>query len=315
MRRITPLLPVVLAALTLVACGADDDTGAQAAPLRVAASFYPVAEIAEAVGGDRAEVANLTPAGTAAHDLELAPDQLAQLERSDLVLYLGSDFQPAVQQAVGNLSDDVTRADLLEGVRLRRVDDAIPGVRGEVDGEQLAGRRDPHVWVDPALFAELVDEVQRAYAQADPGGADEYARNAAAYRAEIEALNDEFAATLKDCATRTLVTSHAAFGYLADRYDLEQAPIAGISPDDEPDPKSLAATARKAKADGVTTVFFESLVPKRLSETVAREVGARTDALDPVEGLTREQLDAGESYSSIQRDNLRRLKRGLGCTA
>jgi zinc transport system substrate-binding protein len=171
------------------------------------------------------------------------------------------------------------------------------------------------VWVDPARYAELVDAVERAFSAADPGGSATYARNTAAYRAKVLALDAQFDRALKDCRTRTLVTSHAAFGYLADRYGLAQAPIAGISPGDEPDPSSLAATAREAKADGVRTVLFETLVPRKLADTVARGIGARSDALDPVEGLTREQLDAGESYLTIQRDNLRRLSRGLQCTA
>lgn len=130
----------------------------------------------------------------------------------------------------------------------------------------------------------------------------------------IEALDGAFARGLAACDTRTLVTSHAAFGYLADRYGLEQAPIAGISPEDEPDPRSLAATARKAEADGVQTVFFESLVPRDLAETVAQEIGADTSFLDPVEGLRQENLDAGADYVSMMRGNLERLTEGLGCT-
>jgi zinc transport system substrate-binding protein len=111
-----------------------------------------------------------------------------------------------------------------------------------------------------------------------------------------------------------LVTSHAAFGYLADRYHLVQAAIAGISPEAEPDPKSLAATARYAKARGVKTVFFETLVPRKLSQTVAQTIGARTDALNPIEGLTANERKAGVTYTSIQRRNLTALVRGLDCT-
>lgn len=212
---------------------------------------------------------------------------------------------------------DAPGVDLLEAVALRRVDDpvrGVRGVRGVVDGEVVAGDRDPHLWLDPARFLELVDAMQRAYARADPAGRETYARNADRYGERIEALEGAFARGLAACDTRTLVTSHAAFGYLADRYGLEQAPIAGISPDDEPDPRSLAATARRAQADGVRTVFFESLVPRDLAETVASGIGARTSFLDPVEGLTREDLDAGETYATVMRGNLDRLTEGLGCT-
>lgn len=319
MRRVSPAVTALVAAVALAGCGSDGAEESASTqtdrPLRVTASFYPLQEAVEAVGGDQVEVTGLTPVGGGPHDLELTPAQLAALEETDAVVYLGSNFQPSVQKAVDALPADVARADLLDEVTLRTVDAAVPGVRGEADGEKLAGDKDPHVWVDPALFVALVDGIETALAKADPERAESYARNADAYRRQITALNDEFVAGLKSCATRTLVTSHAAFGYLADRYNLEQAPIAGISPDDEPDPASLAATARKAKADGAKTVFFETLVPKKLSQTVADEIGARTDFLNPVEGLTQDELDAGATYETIQRDNLRRLTRGLRCTA
>jgi zinc transport system substrate-binding protein len=209
---------------------------------------------------------------------------------------------------------DGTAVDLLEGVRLRAADDGIPGVRGEVDGERLEGDKDPHVWVDPVLFEQLSRQIEDAYAAADPAREDRWRANGERYRAGLAGLDEAFARGLKDCRTRTLVTSHAAFGYLADRYDLRQAPIAGISPDDEPDPQSLAAVAELAERDGVETVFFETLVPPDLAKTVASEIGATTDALDPVEGLDEEGEAAGRTYASIQRDNLQRLTKGLGCT-
>jgi len=319
-RHTVRLIVLLGACLALGACGSsDEDRGGVAdasGGLRVAAAFYPLEEIARAVGGARASVTGLTPPGSGPHDLELRASQVVALERADVIVFLGAGFQPAVEKLVAQRrGDDVIAIDLFDEVTLRRVDPAVPGVRGDVDGEVLDGDRDPHVWVDPARFAELVDTVNRTFATADPDGAATYARNAAAYRAKVLALDAQFDRALNACRTQTLVTSHAAFGYLADRYGLAQAPIAGITPDDEPDPKSLAATARKAKADGVKTVFFETLVPRKLADTVAREIGARSDALDPVEGLTRQQLDAGESYLTIQRENLRRLSKGLRCTA
>jgi len=306
------ILSAVALALALASCGESSRDSEADPPVRVAAAFYPLAEAAEAIGGERVAVTNLTPPGTGPHDLELGAKELERLEQADLLLHLGAGFQPAVEKAATSVDGEAV--DLLESASLRVVDPPLEGVRGEVDGEVVRGDRDPHVWVDPVRYAALVSEVERALARVDPAGADTYARNGHAYRAKLARLDAQFEARLRGCATRTLVTSHAAFGYLADRYGLDQVPIAGISPEDEPDPKSLAATARRAKADGVKTVYFESLVPPALSETVAREIGARTDALDPVEGIEREALEAGEDYVSIQRDNLEALRKGLGCT-
>lgn len=306
----------MLASLTVAAgCGSDPEESLAGPRLDVVASFYPIEEAAREVGGDRVDVVDLTPPGGGPHDLELTTESLSALEGAEAVLYLGDGFQPAVEKAVDNLGADTRATDLLAGFDLRSPDSAVPGVAGEVDGEVLSGNRDPHVWVDPARFATMVEGVRDALAASDPAGADDYRANAEAYLAEVEALDAEFATALRPCRGEALVTSHAAFGYLADRYGLVQAPIAGISPEEEPDPKSLAATAAFARENGVTTVYFETLVPKDLAETVADEIGAGTDALDPVEGIPQDQLDAGATYLSIQRDNLDRLVTGLGCTA
>ncbi|MFT4034022.1 MAG: zinc ABC transporter substrate-binding protein [Patulibacter sp.] len=322
------LLPgVALAALVIAGCGDTpaDTTGTTADAhsttthqLAVVASFYPLQEAAEQIGGDRVQVTNLTPPGGEPHDLDLTPASISALEHSKLALYLGQGFQPAVSKAIGALPSSVTAVDLLDGQQLRRAAKGIPGVRGEVEGgegESLAGGKDPHVWVDPARFIAIATKIEQALIAADPDGRATYERNADRYLKTLRALDAAFEAGLAHCETKVVVTSHAAFGYLTDRYSLTQAAIAGISPDDEPDPKSLAATAKYAKVHGVSTVFFESLVPKALAQTVASEIGARTDALNPVEGLTKDELAAGASYASIQRDNLKRLTRGLRCTA
>jgi zinc transport system substrate-binding protein len=312
-RSLLPALIAAAAVLAIAGCGGGaSDTPAAEQRRQVAAAFYPLEEAARAIGGKRAEVIGLTPPGQGPHDLELGAPELRAIEDADLSFFLGSGFQPQVEQAVR--ASDGQAVDLLDAATLRSVDAPVRGVRGEIDGEVVAGDRDPHVWVDPALFLRVVDAIEAAYVSSDPAGRDLYERNARRYREGIEALDRAFAQGLGECETRTLVTSHAAFGYLADRYELEQAPIAGISPDDEPDPRSLAATARRAEADGVRTVFFESLVPPDLAETVASEIGADTSFLDPVEGLTREDLEAGSTYASVMRENLERLRKGLGCT-
>lgn len=308
-------LPIVA-----IGCGADDggaaaSTAAGDAPkVTVAVAFYPIEEIVRSVGGDVVDVVELTPPGGGPHDLELTPQQAAELEDADVVFYIGRGFQPSVEQAVSALPEEVSKIDLLDSVELLPVTPQLEGTEGEVDGEVLDGNTDPHVWVDPVNMVRLTDVVAATLSEVDPDGTATFDAGAQAYATKLQALSDEFESQLATCESRTIVTSHRAFEYLADRYDLKQIPIAGISPDEEPDPKSLEAVAEAAKADDVTVVFFEERVPKALSDTVAREIGATTEALDPIETITQDRLDAGESYLTIQEANLASLVKALRCT-
>lgn len=295
-RRVTAVLAAtVLTALTLAGCARST---AGAGQVSVVASFYPLAEVASEIGGGRVHVTNLTPAGTEPHDLELTTDQVDAVLDADLVLYLGQGFQPAVQDAVRR--SRARALDLLQG---------LPVVERPGDGTGL----DPHVWLDPELLIEITRRVERTLAQIDPGDAGSYAAAAADYEDRLGNLDTSFREGLSGCAGRVLVTTHAAFGYLASRYSLRQVAIAGLAPEAEPDPRRLADIADLIRRAGVTTIFTETLVAPDIAETLARETGAHTALLDPIEGLTRDQEAAGATYISLMNDNLVTLREGLGC--
>lgn len=296
----------------LAACG-DDGDDAESGGVSVVAAFHPLEEAVRGVGGDLVTVTGLTPPGQGPHDLQLEPRQLEVFGDADLVVLLGRGFQPQVEDATANIREDATVLDLLDTVPLLSVDPQLDGTQGEVDGEVLAGDVDPHVWLDPGRMIAMVEAIADTLASVDPDNADAYAANADAYLGDLRGLDGEYRAALADCASRVIVTSHRAFGYLADQYDLRQIPIAGVTPEAEPDPRTLEAIAAEAEAEGVTTIFLEELAPPDLAETVAREIGAELSLLDPIEGLTAEQLDAGDTYASIMRENLERLVAGLGC--
>ena len=281
------LVAVVLAA----GCG-DDEGGSDDDRIRVMASFYPVAEIATRVGGERVSVSNLTPVGVEPHDIELTSRQVDALEDADLVVYLGDGFQPAVEEIAGRRGEDHA-IDVLDAV--------------DHDGD------DPHFWLDPRRMIEAVAAVTDALVDVAPDDADTFEANATRYIEELEALDDELSSGLGECARREIVTAHAAFSYLAERYELTQLAIAGLSPEAEPDADRLAELSDEIEANGVTTVFYEELVDPEVAETLAREAGVRTAVLSPIEGLTEEQLDAGKGYADVMRDNLAALRRALDC--
>jgi len=288
-------------ALLAGACSTNG-VGSDDGRIVVVASAYPIAEAAARVGGDLVDVANLTPPGVEPHDLELAPDDLEALLSADVVLFVGGGFQPAVQDAVAEAEGTVV--DVLAGVDTLPLSDDGAGTESGVD---------PHVWLDPERFATVVGAVADTLAERDPADAETFRANAEAYEAELATLDGELRDGLASCAGRLLVVSHAAFGYLADAYGLEQEAIAGISPEAEPDPARLAELRALVEREGVTTIFTEELVSPKVAETLAAEAGVTTAVLNPLEGLTQAQLDAGQDYGSVMRRNLETLRGALGC--
>jgi zinc transport system substrate-binding protein len=164
------------------------------------------------------------------------------------------------------------------------------------------------VWLDPVRLAAIAGRLADRLAALDPADAPAIRQRAAALAEELRALDGQYRAGLADCARREVVTSHEAFAYLAARYDLTQVPVTGLNPDEEPGPQQVRDVAKLARERGVTTIFFESLASPKLSQTVAREIGAKAAVLDPIEGVT-----AGETYFTVMRANLVALRDALGC--
>jgi zinc transport system substrate-binding protein len=289
------VLAIILGA-ALAGCGGSDD---QAGDDRrdVVAAFYPLAWAAERIGSEDVRVTNLTPPGAEPHDVELSARDVERVRAADVVLYVGEGFQPALEDAVSG--SDGTSLDLLQGQQLLASD---AGHAHDEDGE--SDRLDPHVWLDPTRFASAVERIGDVLGE--QGATD-------ALAAQLRGLDREYRAGLRHCERREIVTSHAAFGYLAARYDLEQIPITGVEPESEPSARDLEDVVAEVREHGATTIFFETLLSPRLAETVARETGAETAVLNPLEGLTSDEIAGGEDYLSVMRDNLAALRTALGC--
>lgn len=312
-----------LPVLVLGACGDDDDASAgDDDQLSVVASFYPIAEAATRVGGDLVEVTNLTPAGTEPHDLELTPDQVDELEDAGVVLYLGQGFQPAVAEIAEGR--DGTSVDLLEGIQLEAGDtealeeeehgEEEDAAEEEEEEEDEESGLDPHFWLNPQLLSDAVDEVEAALSEASPENADTFAANAQSYKDDLATLDTEIEESLANCERNQIVTSHAAFFYLAQRYGLTQLPITGLSPEAEPDPARMDELTIQIEDEGITTVFYETLVSPDVADTLAREAGVETAVLNPIEGLSEDELDEGKDYDAVMRENVAALTAALGCS-
>ncbi len=270
--------------------------------LRVTASFYPLYYFATQIAGDKAEVINIVPAGVEPHDYEPTARDIARIESSDLLILNGGNLEAWGDKIKNELNGQHT----------------IIVIAGEdmVDRQLLKEGRtieDPHVWLSPHLAKKEVEKIVQGFIQADPANASFYQSNAQSLKNKLDALDKEYREGLYSCVSRDIVTSHAAFGYLAHQYHLNQIAIAGVSPDEEPNTRKLAEISDLVKARGIKVIFFESLISPKLSETIASETGAKTLVLDPIEGISKNDLKAGKNYFTQMEANLRNLRIALQC--
>ncbi len=274
----------------------------QSSKLDVVASFYPLYFFAAEIGGNQAEVTNITPPGGEPHDYDLTAQDIAKITKSDILVLNGGMLEPWADNMLQNIDADKTRVVIAgEGLTTGRM---------EEDGEDIT---DPHVWLSPPLAQRMVEKIAQAFKQSDPAHADYYSENAEALETKLANLDQEFKAGLAECVNQDIVTAHAAFGYLAAAYGINQIPITGVSPDAEPSPQQLADITKLARERNVKVIFFESLVSPALAETIAHEIGAKTLVLDPLEGLTPADIARGEDYFSVMRQNLANIEEALEC--
>ncbi len=298
---LTATLAVAISGCTSSSSSSDDND-----PVGIVAAFYPLQFIAERVGGDKVQVTNLAPPGAEPHDMELSPAQVASIAEADLMLYLHG-FQPAVDEAVAQGA----KASLDVATLVTQLDHQEPIGPPDAEHEEEEGGKDPHLWLDPTRLATIATKLGDKLAELDADNASTYRTRAAELGTELGKLDTEFTDGLKNCQRHDIVVSHAAFGYLADRYGLRQIPITGLTPEDEPTPQHLASAAEEAKRVGATTVFFETLVSPAVAQVVATSIGAETAVLDPIEGL---EPGASGDYLSVMRENLATLRPALGCS-
>lgn len=297
-RRALVAAPLIAAALALVASGCSSAAMGKTSTgqLTVVAAFYPLAFAAEQIGGDHVSVTSLTRPGAEPHDIELTTHDVATVSKAGLVIY-ERGLQGAVDKA----------AESQAGERGLNVAPAA-----DLNLKLGSGAVDPHFWLDPQRYSGVANEIATRLSSADPAHRADYQKNAKAFEDKLAALSKEYATGLAKCRRKDIVTSHAAFGYLAQRFGMKQIAINGLSPDQEPSADQIAAVSTYARANGVTTVYAETLASPAIAATVARESGARVATLDPIEGLSKQSR--GKDYFEVMRSNLATLQAGQGCS-
>ena len=304
-----------------LAHAAETDNTSSDKKLNVMASFYPMYDFAVKVGGDKVEVTNMVPAGTEPHDWEPAATDIKNLEDADVFIYNGAGMEHWTEDVLDSLENKdlkVVEASegltLLEGKEEEEETDAADSTSESSSDEDTSDSEivyDPHVWLSPVNAKTEMENIKNAFVEADPDNKDYYEQNYETYAEKFDQLDQEYKDGLSDTKSKDLITSHEAFRYLCQAYGLNQVGIEGLSTDSEPDASRMDEIIKFAKENNIKTIFFEELVSPKVSETIADEIGAKTAVLNPIEGLTDEEISAGEDYFSVMETNLKTLEDAL----
>jgi len=275
--------------------------------LVVYASFYTMKDFASKIGGEKIRLNSMMPMGADAHSWEPTPSQISSLESADVFIFNGAGMEhwaPKVLDTIRNQSLVVVATtaeiDLQEGT----CENHDIGIFHTHD-------TDPHVWLDPMKAKQQMQVIRDVFVQADPQNSDYFNENFERYAAELDRLDAEFREALSGLQNRTIIVSHEAFGYLCDAYGLTQVGIAGLEPNTEPSPARMAQIIELVNQYNISVIFFDGLASSRVVDAIARETGTRTAVLSSLEGLTDEQVAAGDDYFSVMRLNLQALKEAL----
>jgi zinc transport system substrate-binding protein len=270
--------------------------------LQITASFYPMYFFASQIGGDKANVMNITPAAAEPHDYELTTQDVVKIDQSKMLILNGGKLEPWGDK----IRDELQSSNVL-------IVTAGGGLANKQLNENGQIIQDPHIWLNPILAKKEVVNIELGFEKIDPVNKAYYQANASKLEVELNQLNSEYTDGLKNCQKKDFVTSHAAFGYLAAQYGINQVAISGVSPDEEPSSQKLAEIADLVKKEDIKIIFFESLVSPKLSQTIGQETGATAKVLDPIEGLTQADLNKGRNYLTVMKDNLSALEAALQC--
>lgn len=329
MKRFSILLSLMLfTGLFIVGCGTtgSEESFEPKEQLQVFVSIYPLYDFAKHVGGDRVSVKNIIPVGAEPHDWEPNPQDIVEMTKADLLILSGSGLEPWADKVLGVIDrNKVTVVYAGQNIPLIK---GVPHEHGEdpehdKDPHQEAASaenahheehadNDPHIWLDPLNAKTMVDNILAGLIKVDGKNEASYVSNAETYKKELDKLHEEYKNGLASVKIKEFVTSHAAFGYLAKRYNLVQVPVRGLTAENEPSPADMANVVNLAKEKGIKYIFFETLVSPKVSEAIASELQGQTLVLNPLESLTDQEMSTGKDYLSIMRENLKNLQIALG---
>ncbi|SMQ86784.1 zinc transport system substrate-binding protein [Bacillus sp. OV166] len=310
MKRLLVLLIIFLlmvSGCSNTASTKSEKTSEESKKLQIVTTFYPMYYFTKEVAGSSANVELLIPNGAEPHDWEPTAKDLIKIQNADVFIYNSQYFELWTEKVLKSINDSNLKVvEAASGIKLM---DALESEDDEEHGHsEHTSSVDPHVWLSPVLAQLEVNTIAKALEQADPKNKDQFQKNAEALNAELADLDHLYKETIDKAKKKEFVTQHAAFGYLAKQYGLTQIPIAGLSPDVEPTLGKLTELTELTKKKNTEVIYFEEMTSSKVAETLAKEIGAKTEVLNPLEGLTKKEQEKGLDYLDVMKNNLESLK-------
>jgi zinc transport system substrate-binding protein len=316
MKKTILLIVAVICATLLSACQKREAEAPVKKRLTVVTTLFPLYDFARTIGGDRADVILLLPPGIEPHTFEPKPADVMKVAKADIFVFTNEYMEPWAKSFLKGLpARDITVVDASKGVTLQKgaPEEEHESEHGE-ENHHHHGGMDPHIWLDFANARIIVDNIASAMVDKDPGNRDYYTVRAAAYRAELQKLDDEYRAGLATCGKRVFLHGgHYTFGYLARRYGLHYLSASAVNADAEPTPFRMAELVKLMRENGLKYVYSEELLSPRSAETIAKETGATVLLLHGAHNISKEDLSKGVTFVSLMTKNLEQLRTGLGC--
>lgn len=300
------LLSLVLLVLAVIpGCSGKNNASSKqidkTGKISVYTSFYTMYDFAGKIGGDRISLSNIVPSGIEPHDWEPSPSVIANLEKADVFIYNGAGMEGWVEKVLASVGN--RKLITVEAVKDLKLLDSTE--------KSSDLKYDPHVWLNPALAKKEMESIKNALEAADPANKTYYENNYSLYAAELDRLDQEYRNAVSGFSRKEIVVAHQAFGYLCDAYGLKQIAIEGLAAESEPTPAKMAEITKYVKDNNIKIIFYENLISPKVAQAIARETGAGTGVLNPIEGLDDDDIKAGKDYFSIMRDNLKALTSAL----
>lgn len=290
--------------LLTIGCSKENTTDESSqGKIKIYTSIYPLYDFAKKVGGDKVDVTNLVPAGTEPHDWEISTSDIINLEKANMLIYNGAGIENWTDKVINTLDNkEIVYVKTSEGLDIHKVTEEDDHDHEEDDHDH--GSYDPHTWLSIKNAKKEMENIKNALVKYDPENEDYYENNYEIYAEKFDELDKKYSETLEPIKDKTIIVAHEAFGYLCKEYNIEQVGIEGLTPDSEPDPARMSEIIKFAKENNVKTIFFEELVSPKVAQTIAKEINANTEVLNPLEGLSEEQIKNGDDYFTVMEKNL-----------